>query len=58
MADPEAVTRWTSQILAQIDSLPNLHRVGLGHTRVAAPEQNLSKSYVSQAAHSLRSLAF
>ena len=27
--DSDAVSRWTSQILAQIDSLPNLETVGL-----------------------------
>jgi hypothetical protein len=29
LKDPESVTRWTSQILAQIDSLPNLEQIGL-----------------------------
>lgn len=55
MADPDSVTRWTSQILEQIDSLPNLQQVGVD-AQPARPQAavrpltinyaNISKSYV------------
>lgn len=49
ISNAEAVTRWTSQILAQIDSLPNLEQVGLEEN-----ESNVVASQVSLFAVAVR----